>query len=99
MKEPTMNTKHTLESTARRLLPLGLVAALAVGCGGGGDEPTPPPAADPLAAVPADASQSTAGMASYLKTLAANPSEDHEPVDVATFAPPTPEDTEPEPLS
>jgi hypothetical protein len=52
---------------------------------------------DPLAEVPASASQSTAAMASYLGGLATLPADTREPLAVQAFSPPTPEDTEPEP--
>lgn len=73
-----------------------LSAALALSlaaCGGG--EPVP---VDPLAEVPASASQSTAGMASYVGTLAAAPAETREPLAVQAFSPPKPDDSEPEPI-
>lgn len=75
-------------------LPAALALSLAA-CGGGSD----PAPADPLAEVPASASQSTAGMASYMSTLAAAPAasaEAREPVAVLAFSPPTPDDSEPE---
>lgn len=75
-----------------------LSAALALplaACGGG--EPVPVPV-DPLAEVPASASQSTAGMASYVGTLAAAPAETREPLAVQAFSPPKPDDSEPEPI-
>lgn len=74
-------------------LPAALALALAA-CGGG-DDPAP---VDPVAEVPASASQSTAGMASYMSTLAAAPAETREPVAVKAFSPPKPDDSEPEPV-
>ena len=71
------------------------VAVLLAGCGGGGGgdaTPAPPDATD---AVPASASQSVAGMMSYLVTLAAAMADEKESVDVSSFAPPQPDDTEP----
>lgn len=65
-------------------------------CGGGGDSPAPPP--DPLAAVPRSASQSADGMVAYLSTLGGMQSETREPVDIASFNPPKPDDTEPKPV-
>lgn len=77
-----------------------LLAALAVaagvaGCGGGGGDDTPPAATD---AVPASASRSVAGLLSYLVALTALQPEDKEALDVSAFAPPQPEDTEPQAL-
>ena len=46
-------------------------------------------------AVPASASQSVAGLLSYLKALTAAAPEDKEALDVTAFAPPQPDDTEP----
>ena len=53
-------------------------------------------AADPLAEVPASASQSSAGMASYMGTLATLPADSREPITVDGFDPARPDDTEPE---
>jgi len=72
------------------------LALLLAGCGGGND-PTPVVAADPLAELPASASQSTAAMASYMSTLANLPAESRDPFAVDGFNPPWPDDTEPEP--
>ncbi|MED5619302.1 hypothetical protein [Ideonella sp. BN130291] len=75
-------------------------AALVSACGGGGDSPAPAPAPPgPLEAVPPSASESTAGMASYLATLNTLTPEDKEPVDVSSFNPPSPDNTEPDPVS
>jgi len=75
-------------------LPVALAVSLAA-CGGGSD----PAPADPLAEVPATASQSTAGMASYMGVLATLPAEAREPLAVQAFSPPKPDDSEPEPVS
>jgi hypothetical protein len=87
----------------QRILLLGQLfaaAALLAACGGGGGGDTSqPPAAGPLEAVPTSASQSTTGMATYLKTLSTLAPDDREPLDVSGFAPPKPDDTEPEPVS
>ncbi len=72
-------------------LPLAMALSLAA-CGGGSDSAP----VDPLAEVPASASQSTAGMASYMGALAAAPADAREPVAVLAFSPPTPDDSEPE---
>ena len=66
----------------------------ACGGGGGGDAPPPPPAATD--AVPDSASASAAGLKKYLTDLSAMPVEDKEPLELATFAPKTPDDAEPE---
>jgi hypothetical protein len=78
-----------------------VAAALLSACGGGGDDVTAP-APGPLAEVPASASQSSTGLASYLTTLNAAPAADSdraEPVDISNFNPPTSETAEPEPVS
>ena len=81
------------------LAPAALALLLAA-CGGGGGADVPPPvAADPLAEVPASASQSAAGMASYVNTLSTLPAESREPAAVDSFNPPRAEDTEPEPVA
>jgi hypothetical protein len=72
-------------------------AVLLAGCGGGGggdDAAQPPPAATD--AVPASASASVAGMMSYLVALAAAMADEKEALDVSGFAPPQPDDTEPD---
>lgn len=70
-------------------------AVLLAGCGGGGGDatPTPPDATD---AVPASASQSVAGMMSDLVALAAAMADEKESLDVSGFAPPQPDDAEPD---
>ena len=78
------------------LAPTALALLLAA-CGGGSVE-APVVAADPLAELPANASQSTAAMATYIGTLATLPADGREPVAVEAFNPPKPEDTEPEPV-
>jgi hypothetical protein len=78
------------------LLLCSAAAWLLAACGGGGgydDPPTPPAATD---AVPASASQSVAGLLSYLVALTGIASENKEALDVSSFAPPQPENTEPE---
>ena len=81
------------------LVPAALALLLAA-CGGGGRNDQPPPqAADPLAELPASASQSAKALASYVSTLATLPAETREPVAVESFNPTKAEDTEPEPVS
>lgn len=63
--------------------------------GGGGGAANPPPASD---SVPDEASASTAAMKAWLASLAATAPEEKEALDVARFAPPQPNDTEPDPL-
>ena len=77
-------------------LALAGLAGLA-GCSGSDDDASAPPA--PTAAVPDSASQSSAGLVAYLKALAAADAETLEPVDLGTFAPVQPEDSEPEVVS
>jgi hypothetical protein len=83
--------------------------ALMSGCfGGGGDEapmpappppvPAPPPPADPLAAVPDSARQSTDGMVAYLKTLSANTSDTRDPLELNGLALPQSDTADPTPL-
>jgi hypothetical protein len=72
------------------------MAALAAACGGGSDAMPEPPA--PVDTVPASASQSVTGMWNYLKALTASTPENKEPADVAGFAPPQPDDAEPDSL-
>lgn len=73
---------------------LAVSAALA-GCGGGGGGATPPPPSD---AVPDSASASTTGMVAWLKRLAGKAEDDREALDASRFAPPQPDDSEPETL-
>ena len=85
-----MNNKQTL-------IALFSSVALLSACGGGDDAPPPaPPATD---AVPPSASASTLGLKNYLVDLGTMLVEDKEPVDLSSFAPPTNEDGEPEPVS
>ena len=82
-----------------RLIAVALAGALLAACGGGGDNPAPLPVPGPTEAVPPSASESSAGLVTYLTDLFAAAADDKEPVDLSTFAPKTPDDTEPEPLS
>ena len=82
-----------------RLLAIALTSAYLVACSNNGDAtPPPPPVLGPTEAVPPAASESSAGLVTYLNDLAAASADDKEPVDLSTFAPKTPEDTEPEPV-
>jgi hypothetical protein len=78
------------------MLPAALALLLAA-CGGGGEAPVVV-AADPLAELPASASQSAAALASYVGTLASLPADMREPVSLDNFNPLKSEDTEPEPV-
>lgn len=78
----------------KALVSIGVAVALLSACGGGGGDSLPAV----TDSVPADASASAAGMANWLAQVAATAPEDREPLDVASFAPPQPEDTEPEVL-
>lgn len=68
----------------RNLLLALATAAVLVGCGGGGGGEAP--AADPLAAVPGEATQSSTGMVSYLSSLAQLLSEAREAIDLSSLA-------------
>jgi len=82
-----------------RILMVALTSALLAACGGGHDASPPPvPMPGPTDAVAPEASESSAGLVKYLNDLAAAAADDKEPVDLSTFAPKTPEDTEPEPV-
>ena len=85
-----MNRKQTLAT----LFSATALLAACGGGGGGGDAPPPPPAATD--AVPDSASASTAGLKKYLADLGAMPVDNKEPLELTTFAPKTPDDTEPE---
>jgi hypothetical protein len=86
VKETIMKTK-TYVSTC-------VTVVLLAACGGGGSDPLPPV----TDSVPADASASAAGMANWLGQVAATAPEEREPLDVASFVPPQPDDSEPEVL-
>lgn len=79
----------------RSLISICALTLLLTACGGGGGDAAPPPAGD---AVPDSASASSAGMAGWLKQLTATASDDKEALEVARFAPPQPDDAEPETL-
>lgn len=82
----------------RWVLALAAATVLLGACGGGGRDDDPVAPADPLAAVPESASQSSAGLVAYLWMLVNNKSETREPVTLDGFNPPRPENTEPEPV-
>lgn len=68
-------------------------AALALSaCGGGGGDDAP----EATESVPDSASASVGGMKRWLALLTATATEDREPLDASRFAPPQPEDTEPD---
>jgi hypothetical protein len=80
---------HTLLAMA------GACAALA-GCFGGDDNTAAAPApADPLAAVPAEATATAQGTVDYQVALAAASSETREPIDLTNVTLPTSDTTEP----
>ena len=69
---------------------------LLAACGSGGSsDPVVVPVAEE---VPDTASASAAGMAAWMTDLSVNPSDTKEPLVATRFAPPTPDDTEPETL-
>jgi hypothetical protein len=76
------------------LVSIGVAVVLLAACGGGGGDPLPAV----TDSVPTDASTSATGMANWLGQVATTAPDDREPLDVASFAPPQPEDTEPEVL-
>ncbi len=88
-----------MKSYADRWMVVALTCALLAACGGSGDGSPPPAPPGPTEAVPPQASESAAGLVKYLTDLAAASADDKEPVDLGSFMPKTPEDTEPEPLS
>lgn len=79
------------------LMAMFAAAAMLAACGGGGGDDTPvvPPAGN---SVPDSASASVAGLLGWLKQLAGQAPEDQEALDASRFAPPQPEDSEPEAL-
>ncbi len=78
-----------------QLMAVSTTALLLTACGGGGYNDAPQ-ASDPLAAVPASASQSTQGMVNYLGALPPLDAESREPVPLNAFVPPTSETDEPQ---
>lgn len=85
--------------TRKLALVMPLTAALllaACGGGGGGGDGTPPQAADPLAEVPASASQSVAGMMSYMDSVTKSTAADaRDPVSLLNYMPPQDDQAEP----
>lgn len=78
----------------KTLVSIGAAVVLLAACGGGGGDPLPVV----TDSVPADASASSTGMVNWLSQVAATAPDDREALDVAAFAPPQPDDTEPEAL-
>lgn len=78
----------------RLMAPLAAALVL-VACGGGGGD-TLPPAADPLAGVPAAASASTDGLLSYMNQLPPLDADMRDPMALDGFMPPTSDDSEPQ---
>ncbi|HEY2925659.1 hypothetical protein [Piscinibacter sp.] len=75
-------------------LMLCCAAAVLLAACGGRSEPAPAV----TDAIPDTASQSSAGLVTYLSALSKATPEDKDPLDLSTFNPVQPEDTEPEPL-
>jgi hypothetical protein len=73
---------------------MGCAAAVLVlsACGGGGGDDAP----EATESVPDSASASVGGMKRWLALLTATAPEDREPLEAARFAPPQPDDTEPD---
>jgi ABC-type glycerol-3-phosphate transport system substrate-binding protein len=87
-----------LTTTWPAVLAAGLLLAA---CGGGGNDSSPVQAANPLTEVPASASQSEAGLVSYLESLRPRNAEAEalEPALADSFTPPTADSTEPQAVS
>jgi hypothetical protein len=81
--------------TSTRMSMIAAAVLLAACGGGGGDTASATPPAD---AVPDSASASVSGMVGWLKQLAGLAPEDREALDASRFAPPQPDDSEPEAL-
>jgi ABC-type glycerol-3-phosphate transport system substrate-binding protein len=77
----------------RLVAPLAAAFVLAACGGGGGDAPQ---AVDPLAGVPASASQSQAGLLTYMNQLPPLDAEARDPMALDAFMPPSTEDGEPQ---
>jgi hypothetical protein len=70
-------------TTLRHLLVATAAAGLLAGCGGGGGNAAPQ--ADPLEAVPAEATQSAPAMVSYLATLSQMLADAREAIDLSAL--------------
>lgn len=80
-------------------MPMITVTVLLTACGGGGVEGSnDAPARPPAGAAPDSASASVASMVGWLKQLTGQAPEGEEALDAARFAPPQPDDSEPETL-
>ena len=79
----------------KKYLMMSLLASASVlsACGGGDDEQTIAAAAGE---VPASASASSSGLVAYLTEWSMGDANTQTQVSVASFAPPTPEDTQPD---
>jgi len=76
-------------------LTLCVATALLGACGSSDDASAPVPPVAASDAIPDTASQSAAGMVSWINRLAAEEAQAKEALDVAKFAPPTADNTEP----
>jgi ABC-type glycerol-3-phosphate transport system substrate-binding protein len=78
-----------------KTLMISLIAAASVlaACGGGSDEPV---AVTPTGEVPASASATSSGLVAYLTEWSLGVADTQTQVSIASFAPPTPEDTLPD---
>jgi len=79
----------------RNLTTIAAAALLLAACGGGGGTDMPAPDTN---SVPDSASASVAGLTSWLMRLTRTNPEDQEALDLMRFAPPRPDDAEPEAL-
>jgi hypothetical protein len=77
-------------------MPVVVAGLFLAACGGGGGDSTPAQAVDPLMEVPASASQSPAGLVTYLDSLRPLNAETRDPAPLDSFLPPTAEDTKPQ---
>ncbi|UUX95740.1 hypothetical protein [Aquabacterium sp. J223] len=76
----------------RKTLLIALLGTAALTACGGGDDPPP----DPLASVPAEASQTSGGLIAYLRQIVGLTPEDREPVGIDAVDPQKTENEEPE---
>ncbi|MFT3955824.1 MAG: hypothetical protein QM722_15970 [Piscinibacter sp.] len=77
----------------RKVMVAAALAASLGACGGGGGSGD---ATDATDSVPDSASASVGGMKRWLGLLTSTTLDDREPLDAASFAPPRPDDTEPD---